>query len=86
MKTLKQILQLKSIPCMYLHNILKRLLTKICFEASFGRLSRFLAFRETFRIYCYGLLSRIHLREMNYSWQSGPSESALHFEVVFVEC
>ena len=51
LKTLKQILQLESIPWMYLHNILKRLLAKVCFDASFRCLSRFLAFRVTFRIY-----------------------------------
>ena len=83
---MKQILQLESILWMYLHNILKRLLAKVCFDASFMCLSRFLAFRVTFRIYRCGLLSRIHLREMNQVWQSGPSESVLHFEVVFVEC
>ena len=62
LKTLKQIFQLESIPCVYLHDILKRLLANICFEASFMCLSRFVAFRITFTDLCYGLLSRIHLR------------------------
>ena len=84
--TLKQTFQLKGLPCMFLYDIFTRLLAKICLNASFIGLSRFLAFRVTFRIYWCGLLSRIHLRKMNQGWQSGPSESVLHFEVVFVVC
>ena len=34
--TLKQIFQLKCIPCVCLHNNLKRLLAKVCFDASLG--------------------------------------------------
>ena len=45
---LKQIFQLQSIPCLHLHDILKRLLAKVCFDASFMCLSRFAAFRVTF--------------------------------------
>ena len=65
--TLKQILKLESIPCVYLHAILKRLLAKVCFNASFMCLSRFVAFRGTFNDYCCwtqrcGLLSRTHLK------------------------
>ena len=33
--TLKQIFHLEGMPCVYLHDILKRLLAKICFDASF---------------------------------------------------
>ena len=55
------------------------------------RLSRFVAFRVTFndlrcRTQRCGLLSQIQLRLMNQSWQTGPNESVLHFEVVFVVC
>ena len=62
--TLKQIFRLESISCMYLHDILKRLLAKVCFNASFMCLSRFVAFRGTFNGLCCltqpcGLLSRI---------------------------
>ena len=46
--TLKQIFQLESILCMYLHEILKRLLAKVCFDASFMCLSRFVASHITF--------------------------------------
>ena len=35
MNRLKQIFQLESIPCGYLHVILRRLLAKFCFDASF---------------------------------------------------
>ena len=49
--TLKQIFQLESIPCVYLHDILKRLLPKVCFDSSFMCLSRFVAFRVTFNDY-----------------------------------
>ena len=48
--TLKQIFQLESIPCVYLHDMLKRLLAKVCFDASFMCLSRFVAFHVTFTI------------------------------------
>ena len=34
--TLKQIFQLECIPYVGLHNNLKRLLTKVCFDASLG--------------------------------------------------
>ena len=49
--TLKQIFQLESIPCVCLHDILKRLLVKVCFDASFMYLSRFAAFRVILMIY-----------------------------------
>ena len=49
--TLKQIFQLENIPCVYLHDLLKRLLAKVCFNASFMCLSRFVAIRVTFIIY-----------------------------------
>ena len=32
------------------------------------------------------LLSRIRLRVTNQNWQTGPNESVLHFQVVFVAC
>ena len=49
--TLKQILELESIPCVHLHDILKKLLVKVCYVASFFCLSRFVAFRVTFAVY-----------------------------------
>ena len=49
--TLKQIFQFESIPCVQLHDILKRLLAKVCFDASFMCLYRFDAFNVTFTIY-----------------------------------
>ena len=47
----KPIVRLQNIPCMYLHDVLKRLLAKVCFDASFMSLSRFVAFCVTFMIY-----------------------------------
>ena len=47
MKTLKQIFQLESIPCVYLHDILKRLPAKLCLDVSFRCLSSFVAFCVT---------------------------------------
>ena len=35
LKTLQQIFQLESIPCVCLHDILMRLLAKLCLDASF---------------------------------------------------
>ena len=89
MKTLKQIFQLKSISCVYFHDNLKRLSAKTCSVSSFICLSRLVACWVTFKDLCcwtkrFGLLSRIHLRVADQSWQTGPNESALHFEVVFV--
>ena len=49
--TLKQIFQLESTPCAHLHEILKKLLAKVCFDASFMCLFRFDAFSVTFTIY-----------------------------------
>ena len=49
--TLKQIFQLESIPCVYLHDILQILLAKVCLDASFMCLSRFVAFSVTLTIY-----------------------------------
>ena len=49
--TLEQIFQLESISCVYLHDILKRLFAKVCFESSFMCLSRFDAFSVIFTIY-----------------------------------
>ena len=46
--TLTQIFQLENIPWVYLHDILKRLLAKVCFDASFMCLSRFVGFRVAF--------------------------------------
>ena len=50
--TLKQILQLEIIPCVHLHDILKRLLAKLCFEASFMCLTKVAAFRATYNDLC----------------------------------
>ena len=48
---LKQIYQLESILCAQLHENLKRLLAKVCFDASVACLSRFDAFNVTFTIH-----------------------------------
>ena len=45
-----------------------------------------LQFRVTFNDLCCGLLSCIHLWLTDQNWNTGPNESALHFEVVFVVC
>ena len=50
--TLKLIIQLESIPCMYLQDILKRLLAKVCFDASFMCLFRFVAIYVTSNNLC----------------------------------
>ena len=83
MNTLKQIFQLQSIPCVYLHDNLKRLQTKTCFDASFMCLSRSVAFRVTFNDLCCGFLSCIHLKVTDQSWQISPNDFVLHFEIVF---
>ena len=77
--TLKQIFQLESIPCVYLDDTLKRLLAKICFDASFICLSQLVAVFVTFNDLCCskqrcGLLSHIHLRVTDRSWQSSLNE------------
>ena len=48
---LKQIFQLESILCVHLHENLKRLLAKVCFDALFACLSRFDAISVTFTIH-----------------------------------
>ena len=53
--TFKQIIQLESITCMHLHNILNKFLANSCFDASIMDLSRFVAFRVTFTIYAVEL-------------------------------
>ena len=80
---------MENIPCVYLHDILKSLFTKVCFDASFMCLSRFVAFRVTFDSLCCltrrcGLLPRSHFRVMDRSFQTGIKELVLHLEVVFV--
>ena len=86
LKILKEIFQLESIPCKLLHDILKGLLPKICFDASRMCLSRFVACHVTFNDSCCGLLSRTHLFMTDQSLQTGPNESVLHCEVVFEVC
>ena len=49
--TLKQIFYFESVLFTYLHDILKTLSEKICLDASFMCLVRFVAFRFTFTIY-----------------------------------
>ena len=49
--TLNQLFLLENIFCLHLHDILKRLLGKVCFDASLMCLSRFVAFRVTLTIY-----------------------------------
>ena len=83
LKTLKQILQLESIPCVCLHDLLMRLLAKLCLDASFMCLFRFVAFRVTFNDFCCGLFSRLHLMVTNQRWQTGPNESAFPFRSCF---
>ena len=46
----KQIFQLESIVCMYLDDILKRLVANVCFDALFVCLFRFVACRVTFTL------------------------------------
>ena len=83
--------QLQSIPCVYLQKILKRLLAKLCLDASFLCLHQFVAFHVTFNDLCCssqpcGLLSWIHLWVTNQSLQTGQNDSVIHFEVAFVVC
>ena len=54
-------------------------------------LCRFVAFRVSYRILCcltkrYDLLSHMHLRVRDQSWQTGPNDSVSHFKVVFEVC
>ena len=82
---------MESILCVNLHYVWKRLLAKRSFDASFMCFFRFVTFRVTFNDLCgqaqrCGLLSSIHLKVTDQSWQTGPNESVLHFEVVFVVC
>ena len=89
--TLKQIFPLENISCVHLHDILKRLLAKVCFNASFMCLSRFVAFCVTFNDSCCWtqrcvLLFRIRLKIMDQIWQTSPNEPVLHYEVVLVVC
>ena len=54
-------------------------------------LPRFVAICVTFNDLCCrtkrcGLLSRIHLWVTDQSWHTGPNDSVLHFELVFVVC
>ena len=48
---IEQSFQLESIPCVYLQEILKRLLAKLRLDASFLCLHRFVAFHVTLTIY-----------------------------------
>ena len=64
----------------------ERLLAKNCWDVSFLCLSRFAAFCDIFEEFWCGLLSCMHLWVTDQSWRTGPNESALHFEVVFVVC
>ena len=54
-------LPLESIPCVYLHDILKRLPAKLCLDVSFRCLSRFVAFSVTLTsydvAYCHAYIS-----------------------------
>ena len=68
--------------------LLKRLLAKLCFDASFLCLHRFVAFHVTFNDLCCSLqpcgsLSWIHLWVTNQSLQTGQNDSVIHFEVAF---
>ena len=81
----------ESKPCMVLHDILKWLLAKTCFDASFICLLRFVSIRVTFNGLCCwtqrcGLLSRMQLSLTDQSCHSSPNEFLLHIEVVFIVC
>ena len=78
--------QLESILCVNLHDYLKRLLTKLCLDASFMCLSRFVAFRVTFNELCCGLLYCIDLWLTEQRWQTNPNDSVSHFKAVVVVC
>ena len=91
MITLKQIFELKTVPCAHLHEILKKLLAKVCFDASLMCLFQFVAFRATLNdlwrwTQRCGLLSRIQIRITDQNWQTGPNELVSHFVVGFVVC
>ena len=60
-----------------------RLLAKLCLDASFMCLFRFVAFCVTFNDFCCCLFSRIHLRVTNQRWQTGPNESGFPFRSCF---
>ena len=45
-------LPIANIPCMQLHDILKRVFAKVCFDASFMCLVSFVAFGVTFNDLC----------------------------------
>ena len=82
---------MESILWVYLHDTLKRLMAKICLDASFMCLFQLVAFCVTFNDLCCskhfcGLLLRIHLKVTDQSRQTSLNESVLHFEVVFVVC
>ena len=83
LKTLKQIFNLESIPCVCLYTILMRLVAKLRLDASFVCLFRFVAFRVTFNDFCCGLFSRLHLRVTIQRWQTGPNESVFPFRSCF---
>ena len=64
--TLKQIFQLECIPYVCLHNNLKRLLAKVCFNASLGvcldllhfvSLSTIYAVERNVEVYCHAYIS-----------------------------
>ena len=50
--TLKQSFHLEKRPCVYLHDVLKRLLAKAGFDASFMCLFGFVSFRNTINESC----------------------------------
>ena len=50
--TLKQVFRIENVPCVSLHDILKKLLAKACFDASFMCLFGYVAFRVTFNDLC----------------------------------
>ena len=89
--TLKQIFQLVSIPCVYLHDIKKisweafvsMFHLCVCFDLlQFMSLQTFYAAERRVVVYCHAYI----LRVTNQSWQTGLNESVLNFKVVFVVC
>ena len=68
---------------------LEQIVGKVCLDALFICLFSFVAFRVTFDGLCCwlqlcGLLSLLPLKVANQSWHTGPNETVLHFQVVFV--
>ena len=89
--TLKQIFQLEKHTLRVFTWKFKEIIGKGLFGSFIQCLFRFVLFLVIFNdLSCWtqgcGLLSRIHLRVTDQSWQTSPNESVLHFKVLFVVC